>query len=122
MDAKIVRPATVDEYISTFPEDIQSILQKVRNVVREAAPDAQEKISYNMAGYFLEGWLVWFGGFKNHVGMYPITDALEPIKQELSVYKQTKGGIQFPYKNPIPYALIGRMVKLLVEDQKAKGM
>ena len=122
MDAKIVRPATVDEYISTFPEDMQSILQKVRNVVREAAPDAQEKISYNMAGYFLEGWLVWFGGFKNHVGMYPITDALEPIKQELSVYKQTKGGIQFPYKNPIPYALIGRMVKLLVEDQKAKGM
>lgn len=121
MDAKIVRPATVDEYISTFPEDMQSILQKVRNVVREAAPDAQEKISYNMAGYFLEGWLVWFGGFKNHVGMYPITDALEPIRQELSAFKQTKGGIQIPYKKPIPYALIGRMVKLLVEDQKAKG-
>lgn len=121
MDAKIVRPATVDEYISTFPEDIQSMLQKVRKVVREAAPDAQEKISYNMAGYFLEGWLVWFGGFKNHVGMYPITDALEPIRQELSAFKQTKGGIQFPYKKPIPYALIGRMVKLLVEDQKAKG-
>jgi len=121
MDAKTIRPATVDEYISSFPEDIQVILQKVRTVVLEAAPDAQEQISYSMAGYFLQGWLVWFGGFKNHVGMYPITDALEPIKQELSVYKQTKGGIQFPYKNPIPYALIGRMVKLLVEDQKAKG-
>jgi len=121
MDAKTIRPATVDEYISSFPEDIQVILQKVRTVVLEAAPDAQEQISYSMAGYFLQGWLVWFGGFKSHVGMYPITDALEPIKQELSVYKQTKGGIQFPYKNPIPYPLIGRMVKLLVEDQKAKG-
>lgn len=120
MNAKTVRPATVDEYIASFPEDIQAILQNMRQVVRESAPKADERVSYNMAGYFLEGWLVWFGGFKNHVGMYPITDALEPISQEMSAYKQTRGGIQFPYKKPIPYDLIARMVKLLVEDQKAK--
>ena len=122
MDRKKSRPTTVDEYIAQSPESVQPALRKLRSTIREAAPGAEERISYQMPGFFLNGQLVWFGVHKNHIGFYPTASGMEAFKKELSGYKQSKGAVQFPLDQPIPYDLIRKMVKYKVaENLKKRG-
>ncbi len=114
-------PQTIDEYIAGFPKDVQEKLQQVRRTIREAAPDAQEKISYKMPTFTLKGNLVYFAAFKNHLGFYPIPSGIEEFKEELSAYQQGKGSVQFPLDKPIPYDLISRIVKFRVKENLAKA-
>lgn len=117
--------ATTDEYIATFPANVQAILQKVRETIRRSAPGAEEAIKYQMPTFKLNGNLVYFAAFKTHIGFYPIPTGIEKFKKELSVYKQGKGSVQFPLDKPMPYGLIGRIVKFRVKENleraKAKG-
>jgi len=107
---------TIDEYISQFPEDIQVILQKIRSIIKEAAPEASEKISYQMPTFYLHGNLVHFAAFKSHIGFYPVPSGIEKFKEELSQYKGAKGSVQFPLNKPIPYDLIRRITLFRVEE------
>lgn len=107
---------SIDEYIATFPAEIQEILKTIRRVIRESAPDATEKISYQMPTFVLYGNLVHFAAFKNHIGFYPTPSGINAFENELSGYKGAKGSIQFPLKNPLPYDLISAIVKFRVAE------
>ena len=107
---------SIDEYIAQFPEDIQAILQQIRSVIKEAAPEATEKISYQMPTFYLKGNLVHFAAFKSHIGFYPVPSGIEKFKEELSQYKSGKGSAQFPLDKPIPYDLIRRITLFRVEE------
>lgn len=112
---------SVDEYIANFPADIQDILQKLRKVIKEAAPGATEKISYQMPAYDLFGNLVYFAVHKKHIGFYPTPSAIEAFKKELSEYKGSKGAVQFPLGQPLPDDLIKRIVKFRVAENEGKA-
>jgi uncharacterized protein YdhG (YjbR/CyaY superfamily) len=112
---------SIDEYIATFPEDVQSKLKKIREVIRAAAPDAQERISYQMPTFAMEGNLVHFAAHSNHIGFYPTPSGIEKFKKELSVYQGAKGSVQFPLDRPIPYDLIGEIVKYRVKENLEKA-
>jgi uncharacterized protein YdhG (YjbR/CyaY superfamily) len=107
-----IRSGNVDNYISDFPEEIQSILEKIRTTIRKAAPGALEMISYGIPAFKFQGQpLVYFAAFKNHIGFYPTPKGIEEFEKELSVYKQGKGSVQFPIDKPMPLKLIGKIVK-----------
>ncbi|MCX7922570.1 MAG: DUF1801 domain-containing protein [Clostridia bacterium] len=114
---------SIDEYISKFPPDIQQILNTLRKVIKEAAPDAEEKISYQMPTFALHGNLVHFAAFKNHIGFYPAPSGISAFKNELSQYKGAKGSVQFPLEKPIPYELVSKIVKFRVAEniKQAEG-
>jgi uncharacterized protein YdhG (YjbR/CyaY superfamily) len=115
---------TIDEYISTFPKDVQGILEKIRKTIRKAAPDAEEKISYQIPAFTLKGsYLIYFAAYKKHVGLYPAPRGSEEFKEELSAYEGGKGTVKFPLDKPIPFDLISRIVKFRVKKnlEKAKG-
>jgi uncharacterized protein YdhG (YjbR/CyaY superfamily) len=114
-------PATIDEYIAQFPDDIQVILQNIRRIVHAAAPEAQEKIAYQMPTFTLNGNLVHFAAFKNHIGFYPTPSGTEKFKKEVASYKAAKGSIQFPLDRPIPYDLITKIAKFRVKENLAKA-
>lgn len=114
-------PKNIDEYIAGFPEDVQELLEKVRATIREAAPDAEEAIKYQIPTFTLNGNLVHFAAFKNHIGFYPAPRGIEAFKDELSSYKGAKGSVQFSFGEPIPYDLISRIVKLRAQENLAKG-
>jgi uncharacterized protein YdhG (YjbR/CyaY superfamily) len=116
MKADPTEPKTIDEYIAGFPPDIQEILEKIRETVRKAAPNAEETIKYRMPTFTLKGNLVYFAGFKEHIGFYPVPSGIEAFKKDLSVYKQGRGSVQFPFNKPIPYGLISRIVKFRVKE------
>lgn len=107
---------TIDEYIAGFPPDVQEILQKIRMAIREAAPGAEETIKYRMPTFTLNGNLVHFAAFKKHIGFYPIPTGIEQFKDELSAYETGKGSVRFPLDRPIPYDLIGRIVRFRVKE------
>lgn len=111
---------TINEYIHSFPPDVQSILERIRQIIRKAAPDAIEAISYQMPTFKLNGNLVHFAAFKNHIGLYPTPSGTEKFKQELLPYKSGKGSIQFPLDKPIPYELVEEIVKYRVKENLAK--
>lgn len=113
-------PKDIDEYIAGFSTDIQAILQKIRETIREAAPAAQEKMSYQMPTFFLDGNLVHFAAFKHHIGFYPTPSGTEKFKKQIARYKAAKGSIQFPLEEPIPYDLISEIVKFRVKENLAK--
>ncbi|MCL4560123.1 MAG: DUF1801 domain-containing protein [Chloroflexi bacterium] len=113
-------PTTIDEYIAQAPEDVQPVLQKIRAVIKESAPDAVERISYQMPGFYQNGMLVWFAVHQHHVGFYPKGSGIEAFKEELSPYKGAKGSVQFPLDKPMPYELIGRIVKFRVAENLKK--
>jgi len=125
MEPNKTTPTGIDEYIANFPKDIQVILKKIRTTIRKAAPNAEEAIKYQMPTFVLGGNLVHFAAFKNHIGFYPVPTGIEKFKKELSVYKGAKGSVQFPLDKPIPYELIGKIVKSRVKENlekaKAKG-
>ncbi len=114
-------PATVDEYIATFSPTVQSVLQQLRSTIRAAAPDAVEKISYRMPSYHGHGALVYFGGFKEHVGLYPPVND-EALKVESARYAGPKGNLRFPLSEPMPLGLITRLVKARIREDRAHAM
>ncbi|MCB0746820.1 MAG: DUF1801 domain-containing protein [Ignavibacteriae bacterium] len=107
---------SIDKYIANFPNEVQKTLQKLRATIRKAAPDAEESIKYGIITYMLNGNLVHFGGFKNHIGFYPAPSAIIKFKEELSVYKGAKGSVQFPLDEPLPLKLITKIVKFRVKE------
>jgi uncharacterized protein YdhG (YjbR/CyaY superfamily) len=107
---------TIDEYIANAAEEDRETLMELRRVIHEAAPDATEKISYQMPTFYLHGNLVHFAAFKGHFGFYPAPTGIEAFQEELSKYKGSKGAIQFPKDKPLPYELIVRIVKFRVEE------
>src|SRR5713101_9428569 len=109
-------PTNIDEYIARFPKDIQDILQKIRMTIRNAAPDAEETIKYQIPTFTLKGNLVHFAAFKKHIGFYPPSTGTEKFKKELSVYEGPKGSVKFPLDKPIPFALISKIVKFRVKE------
>jgi uncharacterized protein YdhG (YjbR/CyaY superfamily) len=113
---------SIDEYIATFPKDIQKILQEVRAAIKAAAPEAEEKISYQMPTFTLNGSnLVHFAAFKKHIGFYPTPSGIEAFQKELSVYKGAKGSVQFPIDEPMPLKLISRIVNFRVVENLKKA-
>lgn len=112
---------TVDEYIASFPKSTQEILKKIRKTVKAKASGATEGISYGMPAYKLNGKpLVYFGGYKNHIGFYATPSGHASSEKELSQYKQGKGSVQFPLNQAIPYDLIARMVTFRVKENNTK--
>lgn len=118
-----VKCKTIDEYIATFPKNIQILLEEMRATIRKAAPDAEERISYAIPTFKLNGNLVHFAAFKNHIGFYPTPTGIEEFEEELSVYKQGKGSVQFPLDKPLPLNLIIRIVEFRKKknNEKAKN-
>lgn len=115
------KAATVDEYIAGFPSDVRGILKKIRAIIRKAAPKAEETISYGVPAYKWDGPVVYFAAFKSHVSLYPMTAPVKTkFEKELAGYKGGKGTIQFPLDEPIPYALIARLVKFKVREHRQK--
>ena len=112
---------SIDEYIATFPAEIQKILEEIRATIKAAAPEAEEKISYQMPTFTLKGNLVHFAAFKKHISFYPVPTGIEKFKKELSVYQGSKGSVQFPLDQPIPYNLIGKIVKFRVKENLTKA-
>lgn len=106
----------IDKFIAGYPEDVQQVLEKVRATIHKAAPDAEEKINYGIPTFTLEGNLVHFSAFKNHIGFYPTPTGIEKFKSELSKYEMAKGSVKFPLDKPIPYALITKIVKFRVKE------
>lgn len=114
-------PRNIDEYISGFPNDIRQILEKIRATIRKAAPEADEAIKYQIPTFILNGNLVHFAAFKNHIGFYPAPMGIEQFQDELSRYESGKGSVQFPLDRPIPYALISKIVKYRVKKNLEKA-
>jgi len=115
-------PKTIDEYIATFPEDVQQHLNQIREVIKKTAPQAKEKIGYGMPTFTLNGNLIHFAAYKNHIGLYPAPQALEEFKEELSGYKGAKGAVQFPLDQPMPLALIERITKYRIQKNLEKPL
>jgi len=113
---------TVDQYIAEFPENTRIVLQHMRELIRSAAPEATEKISYQMPTFFWKGNLVHFAAFKNHIGFYPLPHVLISFEEELKNYKTGKGSVQFPLDTPLPAELIVRMVRFRLEENAAKSL
>lgn len=115
-------PITIDQYISSFPETTQVLLQQVRAAIQKAAPNAEECIGYGIPTFRLHGNLVHFAGYKNHIGFYPGADGIAAFEEELSAYKRAKGSVQFPIDKKMPLGLIGRIVKYRAKQQLAKKL
>ena len=107
---------TIDEYINTFPKNVRNILNELRQTIKEAAPEAEETINYQIPTFTLHGNLVHFAAFKNHIGFYPTPSGMEAFKKELSTYKGAKGSVQFPIDQPLPLPLIRRIVEYRVKE------
>jgi len=120
-------PKDVDEYIAGFPKDVQKILNKIRSTIKKAAPKAEEAISYQIPTFRLNGNLIHFAAYKNHIGLYPAPRAVEKFKKELERYGAGKGTLRFPLDEPIPYDLITKIVEFRAKQnlekakEKAKG-
>lgn len=112
-------PTTIDEYIAGFPRPVQAILKQIRSTIRRAAPDAGEAIKYRVPTFVLNGNLVHFAAFKNHIGFYPTPSGIQEFSDELSRYESAKGSVQFPIDEPMPLSLIGRIVKFRVREARA---
>ena len=107
---------TIDAYIAGFPIEVQVTLEKIRATIRDAAPGAEEAISYQIPTFKLKGNLVHFAAYKNHIGFYPTSSGIENFKRELSAYESSKGAIRFPIDQPIPYDLIHKIVEFRVKE------
>ena len=113
-------PAAIDAYIAPFPAEIRAILEKIRATVRKAAPNAEERISYRMPAFFRDGVLAYFAAFKRHIGLFPpVRDPA--LRKEASIYAGEKGNLRFPLDAPMPYALIGKIVKARLAENRASA-
>lgn len=108
---------SIEEYILQFPANVQAILQELRKTIKESAPEAEEKISYQMPTFYLYGNnLVHFAAYKKHIGFYPSPSGIEAFKEEISKYTWSKGAVQFPINSPIPLELVAKIVRFRVEE------
>ena len=114
-------PRNIDEYIASCPPEVRSILEKIRSTIREAAPEAEERISYQMPTFAFAGNLIHFAAFKKHIGLYPPVNGDEKLQAEISPYRNVRGNLKFPLDQPIPYALIRRIVKARLKEQQARA-
>lgn len=118
---KRTQATTIDEYIKEFPKEIQTVLKQMRATISKAAPRAEEAISYAIPTFKLNGNLVHFAAFKHHIGFYPGPSGIEAFKKELAKYEGAKGSVQFPLDQPLPLALISKVVKFRVGENEAKS-
>jgi uncharacterized protein YdhG (YjbR/CyaY superfamily) len=116
-----VAPKSIDEYITLFSPEVQAILEQIRSTIRNAAPDAKETISYQIPAFTLNGALVYFAAFKNHIGFYPPVRGNAGLGKAISPYAGESGNLRFPLDHPIPYGLIERIVKHRVKQNSAKA-
>jgi len=116
----LAKPKTIDEYIASFSPEIQAVLQQIRSTIRQAAPDAGETISYNMPTFTQNGVLVHFSAFKKHIGLFPPIRGVAKLEKAIAPYAGAKGNLQFPLDQPIPYALIEKIVKHKVKQNLAR--
>jgi len=107
---------SIDAYIASFPEETQKILKELRATIKVSAPDAEEKISYQIPTFALKGNLVHFAAYKNHIGFYPTSSGIQAFKKELSIYEGAKGTVRFPIDKPLPLELISKIVKFRVAE------
>ncbi len=114
------KPKTIDEYIALFPAEVKELLEKIRTAIIQTVPKAEEYIGYEMPAYRLNGILVYFAAFKKHISLFPGPTAIDAFKEELSVYKTSKGTIQFPIEKGIPVTLIKKIVKFRVNENLKK--
>jgi uncharacterized protein YdhG (YjbR/CyaY superfamily) len=121
MPTRRANPKNIDEYIASFSPEVQAVLEKVRLTIRNAAPGAEETISYKIPAFRLNGVLVYFAAFKKHVGLYPPVRGDARLVEAASTYAGEKGNLQFPLDQPIPYGLIERIVKLRVKQNSSKA-
>jgi uncharacterized protein YdhG (YjbR/CyaY superfamily) len=112
----------IDQYIGIFPPNVQIILEKLRKTIQEAAPNAEETISYGIPTFELNGNLVHFAAYKNHIGFYPASSAIVAFHKELSPYRHAKGSVQFPIDKPIPFYLVRKIVKYRVKENLERGI
>jgi uncharacterized protein YdhG (YjbR/CyaY superfamily) len=112
---------TIDEYIGTFPPDVQKILEELRETIHEIAPGAQETIQYGIPTFTLNGNLVHFAAFENHIGFYPTPSAIVAFRNELAPYHHAKGSVQFPINEPVPFDLVRRIVQFRVKENLEGG-
>ena len=110
------QPGTIDDYIGRFPEDVQEKLQQLRALIARVAPEAQERISYQMPAFHLKGNLVYFAAFPKHIGLYPTSSGIAKFRKELSRYATSKGTVRFPLNEPLPLDLIRRIVEFRVKE------
>lgn len=120
MEEKGERYSSVEGYIGSFPAVVQPKLRELRQLIRSIIPEAEERISYQMPAYFLNGVLVYFGAHSNHIGFYPTSSGITAFETELSKYKHSKGAIQFPLGEPLPKELVERIVRFRVKENTAK--
>jgi uncharacterized protein YdhG (YjbR/CyaY superfamily) len=113
---------SIDEYIASFPPDVQAILERIRLTIRNAAPDAEEAISYRIPAFKLHGILVYFAAFRKHIGLYPPIRGDAKLEKAISIYAGEKGNLKFPFDQPIPYDRIERIVKLRMKQNLAKAV
>lgn len=109
--------STIDEYIALYPPEVQEKLQAIRKVIRESAPDATEKISWRMPTFYMNGNLIHFAAFKNHIGLYPGASGIANFEYRFTEYKSSKGAVQFPMNKPLPFELITEIVRFCVADK-----
>jgi uncharacterized protein YdhG (YjbR/CyaY superfamily) len=109
-------PASIDEYINSCPQEVRSLLLEIRSAIKAEAPDATEKISYQMPTFFLKGNLVHFAAFKNHIGFYPTPSGITAFDGELARYRSGKGSVQFPLGEPLPIELIRKIVRFRIQE------
>lgn len=121
MKSEVSTPkSSIEEYVQRFPPDIQEKLQRIREVIRNAAPEAVEAIKYQIPTFVWKGNLVHFAAFKKHIGFYPTPSGIEAFQDELSEYKTSKGAVQFPLDSPVPYSLITKIVKFRMRENHSK--
>jgi len=119
MKSKKTQFKSIDEYIATFPDNMQKILEELRSTIKAAAPDAGETISYNIPTFTLNGkYLIYFAGWKNHISLYPIPIGTDAFNKQVSKYVEGKGTLKFPMDKPLPMKLIAKIVKLKVAENR----
>jgi len=111
----------IDAYISVQPENVKVILEKLRKTIKDAAPESEEVISYQMPAFKFHGILVYFAAWKNHIGFYPVSSAISKFKKELSAYESAKGSVKFPLDKPMPFTLISKIVKFRMKENLEKA-
>jgi uncharacterized protein YdhG (YjbR/CyaY superfamily) len=121
MPTRLARPKNIDEYIARFPPEVQAILERIRVTIRNAAKGAEETISYQIPAFRLNGILVYFAAFKNHIGLYPPVKGDGRLEKAIAIYAGEKGNLKFPLDRPIPYELIESIVKLRVKQNMSKA-
>jgi len=112
----------IDDYIAMFPKNVQHKLNELRSAIKESAPEAEEAISYGMPTFELNGNLVHFAAYKRHIGFYPTHSGILAFEEKLSVYKHSKGAVQFPIDGPIPLDMVREMVRFRVKENLTKGV